>query len=90
MGKLLVFAAGYVMGARAGEESFDDVVAAVRAIRKTDEFEGLLKALQLHAASSLRGLADLVERLGTTPGTGAPGLTPSDLLERVRTLAGRR
>ena len=37
MGLLLVFAAGYVMGARAGGESLDDVIDAVHAIRESDE-----------------------------------------------------
>ncbi len=58
MGMLLVFAAGYVMGSRAGSESLDEVIDAVHAIRESEEFHDLLKALRTHAAHSLRGLGD--------------------------------
>ena len=64
MGMLFVFAAGYVLGSRGGDESFDEVVKALRAIRRSEEFDGLVKAAKVHAASSLRGLADMVEQLG--------------------------
>jgi hypothetical protein len=87
MGMLIVFAAGYVLGSRGGDESFDEVVKALRAIRRSEEFDGLVKAAKVHAASSLRGLADMVERLGDG---GDEPVVPSDLLERVRVLAGRR
>ena len=87
MGMLIVFAAGYVLGSRGGDESFDEVVKALRAIRRSDEFDGLVKAAKEHAASSLRGLADMVEQLGAGDDER---VVPSDLLERVRLLAGRR
>ena len=61
MGLLLVFAAGYVMGARAGGESLDEVIDAVHAIRESDEFHDLVSALRTHAADSLRGLATMLE-----------------------------
>ena len=87
MGMLIVFAAGYVLGSRGGDESFDEVVKALRAIRRSEEFDGLVKAAKVHAASSLRGLADMVEQLGD----GADDrVVSSDLLERVRVLASRR
>jgi hypothetical protein len=83
---LLVFAAGYVMGSRAGGESLDDVVEAVHAIRRSEEFRELMSALRTHAAHSLRELATLVEK-----GHGsAEAATPTDLLERVRLIAGLR
>jgi hypothetical protein len=87
MGMLIVFAAGYVLGSRGGDESFDEVVKALRAIRRSEEFDGLVKAAKAHAASSLRGLADMVEQLGDR---GDERVVPSDLLERVRVLANRR
>ena len=87
MGMLIVFAAGYVLGSRGGDESFDEVVKALRAIRQSEEFDGLVKAAKVHAAASLRGLADMVEQLGDG---GDERVVPSHLLERERVLARRR
>ena len=41
MGILIAFAAGYVFGARAGSQDFDDVVQALQAIRESEEFHDL-------------------------------------------------
>ena len=87
MGFLLVFAAGYVMGARAGGETLDEVVDAVHAIRESEEFHDLVTALRSHAALSLRGLAGMLESgRQVTDGSVSTG----DLLERMRVIAGRR
>jgi len=86
MGFLLVFAAGYVMGARAGGESLDEVVDAVHAIRESEEFHDLVSALRSHAAHSLRGLAGMLESGRQPDGSVSTG----DLLERMRVIAGRR
>jgi len=87
MGFLLVFAAGYVMGARAGGETLDEVVDAVHAIRESEEFHDLVTALRSHAAHSLRGLAGMLESgRQATDGSVSTG----DLLERMRVIAGRR
>ena len=87
MGLLLVFAAGYVMGARSGGESLDELVDAVHAIRESEEFHDFVKALRSHTAHSLRGLATMLEserdRTGEHSGS-------SDLLERVRLIVGWR
>ena len=87
MGLVLVFAAGYVMGSRAGGETLDDVVDAVHAIRESEEFHDFVKALRHHAAHSLRGLATIMEK-GRDP-ADVPG-TPGDLLDRVRLIVGLR
>ena len=87
MGLLLVFAAGYVMGARAGGESLDDVIDAVHSIRESDEFHDLVAALRTHAADSLRGLATMLENGRDATGGRA---TPSDLVDRVKLLVGLR
>jgi hypothetical protein len=87
MGLLLVFAAGYVMGSRAGGETLDEVVDAMHAIRESDEFHDFVKALRTHAAHSLRGLATMVES-GRDPADTHS--TPTDLLDRVRLIVGRR
>ena len=88
MGLLLVFAAGYVMGARAGGESLDEVVDAMRAIRESEEFHDFLKAMRTHTAHSLRGVATMIEN-GRERGNGATAPS-SDLLERVRLIVGWR
>ena len=87
MGLLLVFAAGYVMGARSGGESLDEVVDAVHAIRESEEFHDFVKALRTHAAHSLRGMASMLESGRLRSADQAP---TSDLLERVRLIVGRR
>ena len=76
-----------MLGSRGGDESFDEVVRALRAIRQSEEFDGLVRAAKVHAAASLRGLAEMVEQLGDG---GDERVVPSDLLERVRLLASRR
>jgi hypothetical protein len=87
MGLVLVFAAGYVMGSRAGGESLDEVIDAVHAIRESDEFHDFVKALRTHAAASLRGLATTLEKGRETSDKAG---TSSDLLERVRLIVGSR
>ena len=87
MGVVLVFAAGYVLGSRSSDESLEEVVQALRSIRESEEFHGLVKALRAHAAGSLRGLASLLER---TAGDAPERDAPSDLLDRVRLLTARR
>ena len=42
MGTLLGFVVGYVMGARAGPEGFDTLVASARNIATTPEVKGLI------------------------------------------------
>ncbi len=86
MGMLLVFAAGYVMGSRAGSESLDEVIDAVHAIRESEEFHDLVKALRTHAAHSLRGLATMLE----SDRQPTDQVSSTDLLERVRVIVGRR
>jgi hypothetical protein len=87
MGILLVFAAGYVMGARAGGESLDEVISAMRTIRDSDEFNDLVRALRSHAAHSLRGLATMMEdgREQVVDRT-----SPNDLVDRVKLIVGLR
>lgn len=88
MGLLLVFAAGYVMGARAGDEGLDDVIRAVQAIRESDEFNDLVKAMRRHAAHSLRGLATMLEN--GREQVMADRAAPSDLVDRVKLIVGLR
>jgi hypothetical protein len=58
---LAAFLIGYVVGAKAGSRRFDDVVAAARAVRDSDEFGGLLAALRSHLGATLREVANFLE-----------------------------
>jgi hypothetical protein len=83
----LALAAGYVLGARTGSEHFDEVVRSLRAIKDSEEFHDLLSSVRSHAGATLRELATMIER----PSNDAGGDTAtSDLVERVRHLAGLR
>ncbi len=92
MGILVVFAAGYVLGSRSGEETLDGVVDALQAIRQSEEFHDLVKAVRVHAAHSLRSVASIVERARSpVPGASADDHSPSsDLVDRFRLIVGRR
>jgi len=53
---LLSFLIGYFVGAKAGAEQFDEVVASARAVAESDEFHSLLQSLRAHAAATLHSL----------------------------------
>ncbi|GAC1315948.1 MAG: hypothetical protein NVSMB12_12260 [Acidimicrobiales bacterium] len=84
MGILLAFAVGYVVGARAGAQDFDDVVRAVEELRHSEEVRDLWAVLRTHAAHTLRTTADMLES-GRTPGADVA----TDLVDRVRLLMRR-
>jgi hypothetical protein len=84
VGVVLAFAVGYLVGANTGKESYDEVVDALKAVRDSDEFRGLVGAVRGHLGASLRQLAGIIE---DQPG---PEDSPSTrLLERVRTIMAR-
>lgn len=83
MGVLMAFAVGYVVGARAGSRDFDDVVAALRSVRDSDEFTDLIAAMRAHLGHTLREIGELLE----SPGAEVPDV--SDLVDRVKRLARR-
>jgi hypothetical protein len=88
--KLLVaLAAGYVIGTRANREDLDDVLRSLRSLKDTDEFRDLMTTLRSHAGHTLRELAALIENPVSDDTDAAPAST-SDLVERVRQLAGLR
>jgi hypothetical protein len=76
------FLAGWALGAKTGNQGFDEVVETTRAVFQSKEFKDLLAVVRSHAGYSLRNLGDLVA--GDTPEPAA------DLLDMVRTLMGRR
>lgn len=60
MGTLFGFAVGYVIGARAGSEGFDDLLRALSAIRESEEYRGFMTSLRAHVMHTLR---DVNQRL---------------------------
>ena len=60
MGTLFGFAVGYVIGARAGSEGFDDLLRALSAIRESEEYRGFVTSLRAHVMHTLR---DVNQRL---------------------------
>jgi hypothetical protein len=58
---LLSFLIGYFVGAKAGSDQFDEVVASARAVAESDEFHSLLLSLRAHAAATFHSLGDLLD-----------------------------
>jgi hypothetical protein len=54
MGTLFGFAVGYILGARAGADGYEEVVRSVRAIRQSEEFQGFVSAMKDHGRHILR------------------------------------
>lgn len=54
MGTLFGFAVGYILGARAGQDGFEEVVRSVRAIRESEEFQGFVSAMKDHGRHLVR------------------------------------
>lgn len=48
MGTLIGFAVGYVFGTRAGREGFEQFVTALREVRQSEQFAGLVHAMTGH------------------------------------------
>jgi uncharacterized protein YjgD (DUF1641 family) len=80
MGVLLAFTIGYVAGGRAGREGLEEVSASLKALRESEEFRGVLKALRSHASHALRELSDALRDPETK-------LDFDSLLERVQSLS---
>ena len=78
LGLLTAFGVGYVMAAQGGKEGVSEVVAAAKAVRDSDEFAFLIKAVRSHAAEVLQELSKRLSGDSTTP------LSISTLLDRNR------
>jgi hypothetical protein len=83
MGIMLAFAVGYAVGANAGQEGYQEVVDALRAVGRSEELHALAAALRSHAGATLRQLSVVIEGEPDEP------LNPGRLLDRVRDLMGR-
>ena len=79
MGIILAFFAGWATASRAGSESYEEVVAAMKAVRDSEEFADLSRALTNHVGFALRELGNRL----LDSGDGRPPSFP-DLVARVR------
>jgi hypothetical protein len=61
VGLIMAFIAGYVVGGRGGNEGFDEVVSALRALGESQEVEDLIKVLRSHAGHVLREVSKLLD-----------------------------
>lgn len=84
MGVALAFAVGYLVGANTGRESYDEVIDALKGVRDSDEFRGLVAAVRSHVSATLHQLAEIVDDQ-QVQGDGSP----ARLLARVRTVMAR-
>ncbi len=80
---LVEFAAGWALGAKAGETHFDEVVEAGRGVLHSQEVTDLVHALRSHVGYSLKALGGLVMGDEAEP-------SGEDLLDIVRQLIQRR
>ena len=79
---LVVFAAGYALGARASAQDRGELVRSLEAVARSEELKRLVGAVGNHTAKTLRELAELAEE------PFAEGGPADDLLTRLRTLVG--
>lgn len=80
MDSVVIFLAGYSLGAKAGAKGYAELVKSAKAVRESEEFRAMLRALRSHLAHTLREAAEL---LG-----GTEQLAMGDVLQRARRLAG--
>lgn len=64
MGTLFGFVVGYVVGARAGSDGFDDVVNAFNDIRRSREFQSFVAVATHHGRGAL---TRVLQRLAEPP-----------------------
>jgi hypothetical protein len=78
------FAAGYTLGAKAGNRGFEDILESGREVLKSREFQALVSAARFHAAATLKQLGELVE------GGEAAQPVVDNVLDLVKALVERR
>ena len=83
MGIVMAFLVGYLVGANAGEEGFQELADSIRNVRQAEELGALLAAFRSHAGASLKQAATVVQE-------GPPErFNPTDVVDRVRGLIDR-
>ena len=79
MGILAAFFAGWVVGSRTGERGYQDVVAALRRLRDSQEVRDLAQALRSHLGYTLEDIAHRLRDEGQPVNVG-------DVVEAARRL----
>ena len=86
MGTIVTFAIGYFVGLQGEKKDFDDLAQALKALRQSDEFAGVVMAARSHLGHSMRALADVVDG-GAALVAGRGRLDDeADLVARVKDL----
>lgn len=86
MGTLFGFAVGYVVGARAGANGFDELTDSIRELRESDEFRSFVNVLTEHARSTARQVSERF--LGVSDGAGRGGNGTEAMLAAARARVG--
>ena len=68
MGTLFGFVVGYIVGARAGSQGFDEVVDALRTVRDSEEFQAMVEIARSHLKGTV---ANVGQWLASTENTSA-------------------
>lgn len=81
MGTLFGFIVGYVVGAKAGNERFEEVMDAFRSLRESDEVRSFVQVVRGHARDTARDLGDRLDTALASEG-GMP--SEDDLMAEAR------
>jgi hypothetical protein len=81
VGILFAFFAGWATASKAGSQSHDEVVAALKAVRDSEEVADLVRAVTHHVGFALRELGTRMMEHGEGPVPTFP-----DVVARVRDL----
>jgi hypothetical protein len=84
MKTVLALAIGYLVGAKSGGKDLDQLGRSLKNLCGTEEFADVVAAARAQAASTLRGIATMVD------GEGEGAEPVGDLVARVRSLVDHR
>jgi hypothetical protein len=74
----MAFAVGYAVGAKAGSEGYDELIASFKAVRDSEEFRGLIAAIRSHTGHVLREVGQRLQTDADRP------ISMDEVLARVR------
>ena len=81
-------AIGWVVGARALDSDYSDVVDALRSVARSDELRDLLHTVRWHASQTLRDMGDMLDL--DRPAPTASEASDEDPVAQVTDLQARR
>jgi len=81
-------AIGWIVGARALDVDYSDVVDALRSVARSEELRDLLHTVRWHASQTLRDMADMLDV--DRPGPTGSAASDEDLVAQVTDLQARR